>query len=52
MLWLRLWSARVLDTAPAAMAAANRLYRAMGFVEVERYHDNPVLGIVFYRLEL
>jgi len=41
-----------LDTVPAAMPEANRLYAAMGFREIERYNDNPVANIGFFRLEL
>jgi GNAT superfamily N-acetyltransferase len=41
-----------LDTVPAAMPEANRLYEAMGFVPVERYNKNPVEDLVFFRLDL
>jgi N-acetylglutamate synthase-like GNAT family acetyltransferase len=41
-----------LDTVPAAMPEANRLYEAFGFAPVERYNDNPVADVVFFRLEL
>ena len=41
-----------LDTVPAAMPEANRLYAGMGFVEVERYNDNAVADIAFFRLQL
>ena len=44
--------AMYLDTVPAAMPEANRLYEAMGFVRVERYNENPVADVVFYRREL
>ena len=40
-------SAVYLDTAPAAMASAHRLYLEMGFTQCERYNDNPVDGLVF-----
>jgi putative acetyltransferase len=36
-----------LDTAPAAMAAAHRLYLEMGFVPCEQYNDNPVEGLAY-----
>jgi GNAT superfamily N-acetyltransferase len=36
-----------LDTAPAAMASAHRLYAEMGFTACDRYNDNPVDGLVF-----
>jgi ribosomal protein S18 acetylase RimI-like enzyme len=44
--------AMYLDTVPAAMPEANRLYEAVGFVPVERYNSNPVADIVFFRLGL
>jgi len=43
------FEAMYLDTVPAAMPEANRLYEAMGFVQVERYNENPVADIVFFR---
>jgi GNAT superfamily N-acetyltransferase len=46
------YGAMYLDTVPAAMPEANRLYEAMGFVRVERYNDNPVADVVFFRLGL
>jgi GNAT superfamily N-acetyltransferase len=36
-----------LDTAPAAMAAAHRLYLSMGFVPCPAYNDNPVEGLAW-----
>jgi N-acetylglutamate synthase-like GNAT family acetyltransferase len=41
-----------LDTVPAAMPEASRLYAAMGFERVERYNDNPVADVEFFRLSL
>src|SRR6266566_2556886 len=41
-----------LDTVPAAMPEANRLYSAMGFERVERYNENPLAGVEFFRLGL
>jgi GNAT superfamily N-acetyltransferase len=41
-----------LDTVPAAMPEANRLYAAMGFEPVERYNENPLAGVEFFRLSL
>jgi len=36
-----------LDTAPASMAAAHRLYLEMGFEPCPAYNDNPVEGLVW-----
>ncbi len=36
-----------LDTVPAAMGNAHRLYLEMGFVPCEPYNDNPIEGIAF-----
>jgi len=36
-----------LDTAPAAMAAAHRLYLEMGFAPCAQYNDNPVEGLAY-----
>jgi GNAT superfamily N-acetyltransferase len=41
-----------LDTVPAAMPEANRLYESMGFVPVERYNKNPVADLAFFRRDL
>jgi GNAT superfamily N-acetyltransferase len=41
-----------LDTVPAAMPEANRLYAGMGFERVERYNENPLAGVEFFRLSL
>ena len=46
------YQAIYLDTAPAAMPAANKLYQDFGFEQIDRYNDNPVPGIVFFRLGL
>jgi hypothetical protein len=46
------FEAMYLDTVPAAMPEANRLYEAMGFRRVERYNKNPVADVVFFRLGL
>jgi GNAT superfamily N-acetyltransferase len=37
-----------LDTVPAAMPEANRLYATYGFTPVERYNDNDVAGVQFF----
>ena len=41
-----------LDTVPAAMPDANRLYAAFGFRSVERYNTNPVANVEFFALPL
>jgi hypothetical protein len=41
-----------LDTVPAAMPEANRLYAAMGFKPTERYNENPISDVAFFRLSL
>jgi ribosomal protein S18 acetylase RimI-like enzyme len=40
-----------LDTLPT-MAQAASLYSSLGFVEVERYNDNPAPGVRFMELRL
>ena len=40
-------SAVYLDTVPAAMAAAHRLYLEMGFVPCAAYNDNPVEQLAY-----
>lgn len=37
-----------LDTVPAAMPEAGRLYASLGFVPVERYNQNPLPGVEFF----
>ncbi|WP_263368170.1 GNAT family N-acetyltransferase [Edaphobacter bradus] len=46
------FEAMYLDTVPAAMPEANRMYAAMGFERVERYNQNPVANLVFLRKSL
>ncbi len=42
----------VLDTVSEAMPEAGELYRSLGFQEIERFNDNPVPGVRFYKLML
>ena len=46
------FEAMYLDTVPAAMPEANRLYEAMGFRRVERYNKNPGSDLAFFRFGL
>ena len=41
-----------LDTIPGPMDSAIALYRAIGFVEIEAYCENPVEGAKFMELDL
>ena len=41
-----------LDTISSQMAAAERLYRELGFRRIDAYYDNPVEGVTFYALDL
>ncbi len=41
-----------LDTVPAAMPGAVRMYEAMGFKSVDRYNDNDLSGVAYFRLRV
>jgi len=45
-------AALYLDTAPAAMAAAHKLYLDLGFEPCPPYNDNPVEGLAWLRKPL
>jgi GNAT superfamily N-acetyltransferase len=42
------FEAMYLDTVPAAMPDANKLYASLGFRPVERYNKNTVAGVEFF----
>ena len=42
----------VLDTVNEAMPEASALYQSLGFEETERFNDNPISGVRFYKLKL
>jgi GNAT superfamily N-acetyltransferase len=46
------YEAMYLDTVPAAMPEANRLYASFDFTPVERYNDNNVAGVEFFAKSL
>jgi ribosomal protein S18 acetylase RimI-like enzyme len=46
------YAAMYLDTVPAAMESAHRIYQDLGFEPVKRYNDNPVGDVRFFRRAL
>lgn len=46
------YRALVLDTVNEAMPQASGLYQSLGFEETERFNDNPISGVRFYKLKL
>ena len=45
------YSHMLLDTFPF-LDSAIRMYRALGFYEIERYNDNPIEGCIYMKLDL
>ena len=45
-------SAVYLDTIPAAMSKAHRLYLELGFLPCAPYNNNPISGVTHLRIEL
>jgi GNAT superfamily N-acetyltransferase len=46
------YEAMYLDTVPAAMPEANRMYESLGFQRVDRYNNNLVDDVIFFRRSL
>jgi ribosomal protein S18 acetylase RimI-like enzyme len=46
------YKAIYLDTAPTSMAAAHRIYLALGFEPCAPYNDNPVEALAYLRMNL
>ena len=46
------FEAMYLDTVPAAMPEANKLYENLGFRPVERYNRNPIAGVEFFSKQI
>jgi putative acetyltransferase len=46
------YDAMRLDTLPLKMKEAIKVYRSLGFREIEPYYDNPVEGAMFMELHL
>ena len=45
------YSAMVLDTLDS-LEAAIKIYKSLGFVRTEPYYDNPLSGVVYWKLDL
>ena len=43
------YTSMYLDTVPEEMQAAHYIYRGLGFEPIERYNDNPVRHVTFFR---
>lgn len=46
------YTAMYLDTVPVAMQGASRIYQELGFEPIDRYNDNPVSNLKFFRRSL
>jgi len=46
------YSGMRLDTIPAKLPEATRLYVKLGFVEIPAYYENPIPGVTYFELKL
>jgi GNAT superfamily N-acetyltransferase len=48
----RRYQTLVLDTVNEAMPEASALYQSLGFEETDRFNDNPISGVRFYKFKV